>query len=361
MRKFDFPFPEEIILKEICGIPVGIFIHSTKRGPALGGTRAFNYQNMADFFRDGLNLSSAMTYKAIWARLPLGGGKAVIYAKKKEEILNREFARKYANLLNEINADKVKFITSEDIGCGEEFVDLVSQFTPFITGKSDFGGGLGDPSPLTAKGVFLAVKAIVEIGFNETLCGKICSVQGAGKTALPLMKMLLDEGAVVHFSEKDGDLLAEKRAQEAEKIGAIRVFENKIYDVSCDIFLPCAIGGTMISRLSRICKIVVGTANNILATPEDGKKLHETEIFYLPDYIVNRWGLEWVTQEKNGISDKLLAESNLSDIVSDILNILRVSREKDIAPSELADAISQKILNEKAFTIEEAFKQFKYK
>lgn len=351
---------QEIFLKEICGIPVGIFIHSTKRGPALGGTRALNYSNFEDFFRDGLKLSSAMTFKAIWARLPLGGGKAVIYAKNKKEILNREFARKYGNFLNEINHSKIKFITSEDIGCGEEFVDMVSQFTPFITGKSDFKGGLGDPSPQTVRGVFLALKAI----FDKTLKGKICNVQGAGKTALPLMRMLMEEGAWVYFSEKDGDPIAENRAQKAEKIGAFRIFENKIYDKPCHIFLPCAIGGTMnkstIPRLNLFShpRVVIGAANNILETPEDGLELHKRGIFFAPDYIVNRWGLEWVTQERNGIIDKSIAENNLSDIVADILNLIKVSREKNIAPSELADAISQKILNDEVKSIEEAFENF---
>lgn len=366
MKRF-YLAPEEVFLKEICGILVGVFIHSTKRGPALGGTRALNYPDFKNFFRDGLKLSSAMTFKAIWARLPLGGGKAVIDAKREAEIINREFTRRYAKFLNEINTPKVKFITSEDIGCGEEFVDMVGQYTPFITGKSDLKGGLGDPSPLTAKGVFLAVKAIVEasgIFSHRTLRGKICNVQGAGKTAFPLMEMLLKEGAVVYFSEKDGNPIAEKRAQEAEKIGAFRIFENKIYDKPCHIFLLCAIGGTMnkstIPRLNLFSypRVVIGTANNILDTPEDGLELYKRKIFFVPDYVVNRWGLEWVTQERNGIIDKSTAEKNLTDIVSDVQNILRISLKKNIAPSELADVISDKVLNGEAKNIEQAFEQF---
>ncbi|MBI2628264.1 MAG: Glu/Leu/Phe/Val dehydrogenase [Candidatus Niyogibacteria bacterium] len=355
MRMLDFP--EEILLKDILGIPVAVFIHSTKRGPALGGTRALNYSEMIDFFNDGLKLSSAMTFKAIWARLPLGGGKAIINADGKE-ITNKEFTKRYAEFLNEINAKKIKFITSVDIGCGEEFVDMVSQYTPYITGRSVLIKGLGDPSPQTAKGVFLAIKTAVELDGN-TLQGKICNVQGAGKVAMPLMKMLVKEGSFVYFSEKDGDPFAENKAQEAEKIGAIRVSENGIYDLPCHIFIPCAIGGTMnkstISRLSSLCRFVIGGANNILNTPEDGILLHQRKTFYVPDFIVNRWGLEWVTQEKNGVNNKLSAEDNLSDIQADVKNILRISRAYNFAPSELADIISQKILDGKAKSIEDAY------
>ena len=140
--------PEEIICKTICGKSVAVFIHSTKRGPALGGTRRLVYQNMANFFRDGLKLSSAMTYKAIWSRLPLGGGKAVIYASADE--MDKKFAKKFAEFLNEINKLKIRFYTGEDIGFGENFVDMVARHTPYISGKSVTAGGLGDPSPCTA-------------------------------------------------------------------------------------------------------------------------------------------------------------------------------------------------------------------
>ena len=356
--------PEEIICKQICGIPTAVFIHSTKRGPALGGTRSLPYLNMANFFRDGLKLSSAMTYKAIWARLPLGGGKTVIYASQ-QEVLTDGFTKGYAEFLNEINELRKKFLTGEDIGCGEEFVDRVAKYTPYIAGKSVGAGGLGDPSPMTAAGCFAATKAIVEDGdiFFNTLQDKVAAVQGAGKVASPLIKMLLDSGVRVYFSENDGVLSAEFRAHQAEVLGAQRVAKDAIFSIPCHIFMPYAIGGVInkntIPRLSPMCRIVIGAANNILDTPEDGIELHRRRIFFAPDYVINRWGLEWVTAESQGVTDPVKAKENLTDIVKDILDILRVSEAKNLPSSEIADVISRKILTDQAESVEEAFEQLK--
>lgn len=354
--------PEEIVGKRINNIPVAIFIHSTKRGTALGGTRRLAYHNMANFLRDGLKLSSAMTYKAIWARLPLGGGKAVIYASEKE--ITENFLKKYAEFLNEINSPNCRFTTGEDIGFSQDLVDVVARHSKFIAGKSVEAGGLGDPSPYTAEGIFTATKAIIEEGsiFSGNLQGKIVSVQGAGKVALPLIKMLLEAGAHVYFSEKDGDPSAEERAKEAEILGAKRVAQELIYSMPCHIFMPCAIGGVInritIPKLSWMCRVVIGAANNVLDCPEDGVELHNKRIYFAPDYVVNRWGLEWVAQEKEGVTDLFKAKASLSNIAADILRIFSVAREKNIATSELADMVSKTILNGGFANLEEALKIF---
>jgi len=352
--------PERIFGKIIKGIPVITAVHSTKRGKALGGTRILVYQDMANAFRDALKLSSAMTYKAIWSRLPLGGGKTVIFADPKE--IGKGFLKEYAHFLNEINEKsepKIQFLTGEDVGFSEGFADVVAKYTRYIAGKSVKAGGLGDPSPKTAKGIFLAAKAIVEKGgfFSGTLKYKIAAVMGAGKVALPLIEMLLNEGVTVYFSEPD-----EKKAKIAENLGAQRVELDRIFRVSCHIFMPCAIGGTInkdtIPLLSPMCQIIIGAANNILDTPEDGIELHRKRIYFAPDYVVNRWGLEWVYQESRGITDLAVAEKNLTDIETDILKIIKLSQERNIAISEVADMISKKILEDQAETIEGAFEQF---
>lgn len=356
--------PEKIIGKVIEGIPVVVVIHSTKRGTALGGTRILPYRDMANALRDCLKLSSAMTYKAIWARLALGGGKAVIWASPSE--ITESFLIKYAEFLNEINTcagcPKVIFITGEDIGFSEKFADFVSQYTSHIGGKSINAGGLGDPSPKTAKGIFLAAKAIVENGdiFHETMQGKICAVQGAGKVALPLIDLLLENGCEVYFSENDGDPAAEKRAEAAVALGAKRVSKESFFETKCHIMMPCAIGGVInkstIPQLSPMCRIVIGAANNILDTPEDGEELHRKRIFYCPDYVVNRYGLEWVSQESRGVTDLKTAEKNLTDIQSDIVNIYRISRKKGISSAEIADSIS-KLVAESQSSIEKAIEE----
>lgn len=346
--------PEKIISKWVHGIPVSVFIHSTKRGPALGGTRRLVYSNMANFLRDGLKLSAAMTYKAIWARVPRGGGKTTIYAAP-EEITN-EFLRGYAEFLNEINTPREVFVTGEDIGFSAEQVDIVAKYTPYISGKSTGAGGLGDPSPLTAKGIFLATKAIVESDdlFHGNLTGKVAAVQGAGKVGLPLIKMLLEANVYVYFSEPN-----DERAIQAEQLGAKRVDPDHIYRTPCHIFMPCALGGVInkhtIPQLSWMCRVIIGSANNILDTPEDGITLHQKEKVFAPDYVVNRWGLEWVCQEKQGITDVETAEKNLTNIVPDILNIWRISKERNVATSEVADTISRKVLTGEVQSIEECF------
>lgn len=358
--------PEEIIGKEICGVPTVVFIHSTKKGrkKALGGTRRRTYFNMANFFRDGLKLSPAMTFKAIWARIEeLGGGKAVIFGS--EEEMTKDFLKGYAEFLNEINAPRVKFITGEDVGFGEEFVDIVAQYSPYITGKSRSAGGLGDPSPVTAEGNFLATEAIVEQSgiFSGTLRGKIAAQQGAGKVGLPLIEKFLKKDVNVYFSEKDGDPAAENRAREAVKLGAIRVSQDAIFRIPCHIAVPAAMGGVInkitIPGLSWMCRLIIGPANNILDTPEDGVKLHQRRIYFATDYVVNRWGLEWVNQERVGITDVEEAKKNLTDIVPDILNIFSISREKNFASNEVADIISGKVLNDEAQSIEEAIEQLR--
>jgi len=360
---FDKYKPERVVGRTINNVRVAIFIHSTKGGTAVGGTRGLLYPSMPALLCDGLRLSSGMTYKAIWARLPPAGGKAVIHGTQ-QELLQDRFCKGYADLLKEINAHKTMFITGEDIGCGEEFVDKVAKHTSYVVGKSKGAGGLGDPSPHTAKGTFLAIKALVENTdiFDGKLQGKICAVQGAGKVALPVIKALLDAGAMVHFSENDGEPFAEERAKEAQGLGAKRVAKDDIYHFAQDIFMPFAVGGVInsqtISALNPGCKLVAGGANNILENPEDGIILHERGINFAPDYVINRWGLEWVTQEKNGITEFAQAEKNMSDIASDALNIYTLSKEKNIAASEIADIIAEKILREEASSIEEAFRQF---
>lgn len=356
--------PEAIIPKMIEGVPVTIFINSTKRGPALGGSRRMaTYNDMANFYRDGLKLSAAMTYKAIFARLPLGGGKAVIYASPEE--ITPKFLEEYAKFLNEINTPNVRFFTGEDVGFGEDLVDAVAKHTPYIAGKSVKEGGLGDPSPITAEGIYSAIKAVVEQGGifnNANLKEKVCAVQGAGKVALALIGLLLRDRVTVYFSEKDGDPIAEESAKKAEQLGAIRVAQEDIYSKPCHIFSPCAIGGVMnkrtIPKLSWMCKVVLGAANNILDAPEDGIELYKKRIFYAPDYVVNRWGLEWVALEKGGITDLAAAKTRLTDIKTDISNLFKVSREKDIAPSEVSDIISQRVLNNEAVSVEEALINF---
>ena len=361
--------PEEIIGEMINNIPVAVFIHRTNGGTAVGGTRSWLYPSISDFLCDGLRLSSGMTYKTIWARLPPAGGKAVICGTQRE-VPEDDFCEGYAELLNDINVDNVlsdelqaKFITGEDIGCGEDFVDKVANYTCYIVGKSRGFGGLGDPSPRTAKGTFLAIKALVENTdiFDGKLQDKICAVQGAGKVALPAIKALLEAGAVVYFSENDGDPSAETRAKEAQELGATRAAKDDIYSFANDIFMPFAVGGVInkqtISMLNSSCRLVAGAANNILETPEDGIALHQRGINFAPDYVINRRGLEWVTQEKNGITDFVQAEANMSDIPSDALNIYALSKEKNIPASEIADIIAEKILRGEASSIEEAFEQ----
>lgn len=319
------------------GLKAIIAIHDTTLGPALGGTRMWKYETEEEAIEDVLRLAKGMTYKAAVAGLNLGGGKAVILGdpqKDKSEALFRAFGRYIQGLQG-------RFITAEDVGTTEEDMDMIYLETRYVTGISPVYGSKGNPSPLTALGVYRGMQAACQIVFGEdSLRGKTVAVQGAGSVAYELCRYLHREGAKIIVTDID----QEKAMRVVNEFSAQAVAPDEIYGVKCDIFSPCALGGVIndetVDRFQ--CRIIAGSANNQLREESHGKRLEARGIFYAPDYVINAGGLinvadelldynyERVLQKVNGIYDNILKVFHIAqrDQIPSFLAADRLAEER---------------------------------
>lgn len=265
------------------GLRAVVAIHDTTLGPALGGCRMWSYGNEREALDDALRLARGMTYKAAVAGLPLGGGKSVIIGDPRRD-KTPELFRAFGRMIDHLNG---RYITGEDVGTSVEDMEIVRQETSHVAGLAS---GSGDPSPVTASGVFHGIRAAVRhrVG-SDDLNGMCVAVQGTGHVGYHLCRMLRGAGADLVVT--DVSELALERA--VVEFGAQAVSPDAIYDTSADVFAPCALGGSInkdtASRL-RVA-IVAGAANNQLADPTDGVALHRRGILYAPDYVINAGGL----------------------------------------------------------------------
>jgi leucine dehydrogenase len=285
---------------EASGLRAIIGIHSTELGPALGGCRMYPYKNERDALIDVLRLSRGMTYKAAVSGLNLGGGKCVVIGdpkKHKSELLWRALGRFIQGLSG-------RYITAEDSGTSMDDMELIRMETSHVVGISRSLGGSGDPSPVTALGVFSAMRAAMEERLDkDSFEGLKVAVQGCGHVGYHLVGHLARAGATVIVTDIDNDTA--KRTVADFHVEAVPV--DAIYDVDCDIFAPCAMGGILnentIPRLR--CKLVAGAANNQLGDEKyDGMRLAEREILYAPDFVVNAGGLINVANELEGYNQE---------------------------------------------------------
>ena len=269
------------------GLKAIIAIHNTILGPALGGTRMWNYKSEEEALRDVLRLSRGMTYKAAISGLNLGGGKAVIIGDSKKDISEAMF-RKFGRFIKNLNG---KYITAEDVGTTTRDMSFVRMETTHVTGLPETSGGGGDPSPVTAYGVFLGMKASMkETTGNDSLSGKKVLVQGVGNVGEALVKLLKNENAIVAISDIN-DAQIEKVAG---AFGCEIVNPSNIFEMDMDIYAPCALGATLNSEsISKLkCSIVAGSANNQLEDENThGQMLMDKGILYAPDFLINAGGL----------------------------------------------------------------------
>lgn len=319
------------------GLRAIIAIHDTTLGPALGGTRMQPYKSEMEALQDVLRLSRSMTYKAAITGLNLGGGKAVIIGDSrlhKSEALMRRFGRFIENLNG-------SFITAEDVGTNPRDMEYIRMETKYVTGIPESIGGSGDPSPVTAKGVFMGIKACLKEQFgNDSLAGKSVAVQGTGQVGENLIGLLRNENAKVYIS----DINEERLAQVARKYGATAVANNSIFDLDIDVYSPCALGATVntetINRLK--CSIIAGSANNQLADEiVHGNMLLEKGILYAPDYLINAGGLINCYSEIAGFNKKktLQITENIYDATR---KVIQKSKLEKIPTNEAANKIAEK-------------------
>lgn len=312
-----------------------IAIHTTALGPALGGTRFYPFESEEAALLDVLRLAKGMTYKAAAAGLDLGGGKAVIIGDPRRD-KSEELFRIYGRFIQTMGG---RYITAEDVGTGRQDMDIVRRETRWVTGVSQVYGGSGDPSPVTAFGVFQGIRAVaMELWNTADVKGKRFAVQGVGKVGYHLIRHLVDAGAEVWVADTDVDNLAR----------AVNDFDVKsapfdeIYGLDCDVFAPCALGGVLndetIPRL--VCAAVAGAANNQLLAPEHAKLLDEAGILYAPDFIINAGGLISVADELRGYdAERTLAQ--VEGIYHTLRRLFQSAKLERITTSEAANRLAE--------------------
>jgi leucine dehydrogenase len=312
-----------------------VAIHSTQLGPALGGTRFYRYPNEAAALEDVLRLARGMTFKAAAAGLDLGGGKAVIIGDP-HRLRSEELFRAYGRFLDTLGG---RYITAEDVGTTGDDMDMVRRETRSVVGVSPSMGGSGDPSPVTAWGVYRGLIACAEEAWRDSsLEGKKVAVQGVGKVGYWLVKHLKDAGAEVVVSDVDVDAVA----RAVREFGVDTADPDKIHAVECDVFAPCALGGIIrddtIPELK--CRIVAGSANNQLESEEHGEALQQMGVLYAPDYVINAGGLINVADELRGY-DRNRAMAKVEGIYRTLREVFLVARERGISTAKAADAVAQ--------------------
>ncbi|MBI2259602.1 MAG: Glu/Leu/Phe/Val dehydrogenase [Flavobacteriia bacterium] len=315
------------------GLKAIIAVHNTVLGPALGGTRMWAYNNELEALNDVMRLSRGMSYKNSISGLNLGGGKAVIIGdarKMKSEALFRRFG-KFVNSLGG------KYITAEDVGISPSDMSWVSMETAHVVGLP---GKSGDPSPVTAQGVYAGMKACANIQFgNDSLKGKKVLVQGVGHVGEYLVSYLTKEGATVYISDIHEDTL--KRV--SNTYGAKVVPINEVYDVDMDIYAPCALGATVNDEnlLKLKCSIISGAANNQLANESvHGVEVMKKGIIYAPDFALNAGGVINCYSEVAGLSNTW-ALSKADDIYQTIYHIVKRSQNENIPTYQIANKMAE--------------------
>jgi leucine dehydrogenase len=300
------------------GLKAIIGIHNTVLGPALGGTRMWNYSNEAEAITDVLRLSRGMTFKAAISGLNLGGGKAVIIGDPK--LKNEAFLRRFGRFVESLGG---RYFTAEDVNMKTQDMEYISMETNYVTGLPEIKGGGGDPSPVTAYGTYLGMKAAAKKAYGtDSLAGKKVAVQGIGQVGKYLIDHLNKEGAQVFIT----DIFEDKLQEVAKSTGATVVDPNLIYDIDMDIYAPCALGATInddtIDRLK--CQVIAGGANNQLKDEDKhGKILMEKGIIYAPDFLINAGGLMNVYAEYLGGYNReatYTQAEKIYDICTSILN-----------------------------------------
>jgi leucine dehydrogenase len=317
------------------GLKAIICIHDTTLGPALGGTRMWTYDSEDAAIEDALRLARGMTYKNAAAGLNLGGGKTVIIGDPKKD-KNEEMFRAFGRYIQGLNG---RYITAEDVGTTVEDMDLIYQETPFVTGVSPAFGSSGNPSPVTAYGVYRGMKAAAMEAFGtDSLEGKVIAVQGVGHVAYTLCKHLHEEGASLIVT----DINKEAVQRAVEDFGAKAVDIDDIYSVNCDIFAPCALGAIInddtISKIK--AKVIAGAANNQLKETRHGDALHEMGIVYAPDYVINAGGVINVADELNGYNRER-ALKKVETIYDNISSVIEISKRDNIPTYLAADRLAE--------------------
>lgn len=319
-----------------------VCVHSTRLGPAAGGTRMKVYASPHDALQDGLRLAGAMTRKNAVADLPLGGGKAVLAVpeiptgERRGQILLR-----YADLVASLGGT---YWTACDMNTSETDMDLIATRCGFVFGRSVQAGGSGSSAPATAAGVFHGIRAsVAHLYGSPDLVGKAVVIQGVGAVGRSLAEHLSDAGARLILA----DVLGDRATEVAASLDAEAVSATEAMATPCDVFSPCATGGVLteetIPRLR--CRIVAGAANNQLADPTDAERLADAGILYAPDFVINAGGiislasLELLAETAGRLDERLLA------IGDTLVRLYGLADERRISTDQAAELMAQERLS----------------
>ena len=324
------------------GLKAIIGIHNTVLGPALGGTRMWNYANEWEALNDVLRLSRGMSFKSSISGLNLGGGKAVIIGDAKTQ-KTPELMRKFGEYVNSLSG---KYITAEDVGMETKDMDTVREVTQYVTGISEEKGGSGNPSPITAYGVFMGLKAATKYRFGtDNLEGKKVLVQGIGHVGEVLVQHLTESGAIVTIADINEDRLQQVGA----KYGAKIFTGEDLYSAEVDIYAPCALGATINdATIHKIqAKVIAGAANNQLANEEiHGAILKDKGILYAPDFLINAGGVINVYSELANLTRAQVMEKT-ENIYNTSLEIFKFAETNNITTHQAAMSIAQKRIDDR--------------
>ncbi|MCU1463306.1 MAG: Glu/Leu/Phe/Val dehydrogenase [Acidimicrobiales bacterium] len=320
------------------GLRAVVCVHSTRLGPALGGTRFYPYADEDDALEDVIRLARGMTYKSAAAGLDLGGGKAVILGDpttdKSESLL-----RAYARFVDSLGG---RYITAEDVGTTQADMDLIRRETRHVTGVSRALGGSGDPSAATAYGVLHGMKAVARHLWDESaLEGRHVVIAGVGKVGSNLVRHLVEERARVTVADVDPSAVARVARDFAVDTAPV----EKVHAVECDIYAPCALGAVLntatIPELRSAA--VVGSANNQLAEPDDARRLAEAGVLYAPDFVVNAGGVINIADELSvGGYHRERAYAAVRRIFDTTLAVITTAATGGITTAEAAERLAER-------------------
>jgi leucine dehydrogenase len=338
----DFDAHEELqfVTDDKCGLRAIIAVHSTHLGPAAGGCRFWHYARPEDALTDALRLSRGMSYKNAMAGLPLGGGKSVILADG-ERTKTPDMLHAFGKAVEHLGG---RYVTAEDVGMSVADMIEIARNTKYVAGLPAEGKEVGgDPGPHTSLGVFLGIKAAVKHALGkDNLAGLHIALQGAGSVATGVALHAAAEGARLSIADVD-DSKAQKLAEAAN---GKTVSPDEILGLEADVLSPCALGAVLTEQTIAALKvpIVAGGANNQLATPADGARLHARGILYAPDFVINGGGIINVCTEYLGDGDASLVRKRIEGIPVRLEQVWSESKESGRDPAAVADTMAQKLI-----------------
>jgi leucine dehydrogenase len=341
----DFDHHEQVGFghDQASGLKAIIAVHDTTLGPALGGCRMWNYASDEEALRDVLRLSRGMTYKSALARLPLGGGKAVIIGDPRTGKSEALF-QAMGDFVDSLGG---RYITAADSGTGVAEMQIMAERTRHVAGagqREAIGGGTrdGDPSPATAYGVFVGIRSAVRHRLGrDDLNGLKVAIQGVGQVGFGLARHLKDAGAELWVT----DIHEANQRRAVEQLGAHAVGQQEIFGLDVDVFAPCALGAIINPQTLEALRapIIAGAANNQLASAELAEQLRRRDCLYAPDYAINAGGIIDVCYERTGGSSEQL-KAHIEGIEATLDEIFQRSKAEGATTSAIADQMARERL-----------------